>query len=186
MLNFFLPNGHCSFLGDLQSALAYTHLTAIRPQEISVNIKIIAIGKSKDSHINALMTNYASRMTWTCECIEVIPKKDSPTPRARQIYEAELISKHIPTDTYLIALDSRGKNLSSPHLADCLGRCGETHGKCAFLIGGADGLCYSLLSRANQTLSLGANTWPHMLVRVMLLEQIYRSQQILNNHPYHH
>lgn len=151
-----------------------------------MNITIIAIGKSKNPSINALIKDYTTRVMWPCQCIEIIPKKDSPTPAARKIYEAGLISKHIPTDAHLIALDSHGKNPSSPDLAGHLAQCAQTHGACVFLIGGADGLAEELLLRANYTLSFGANTWPHMLVRVMLFEQIYRSQQILNNHPYHH
>lgn len=151
-----------------------------------MNVTLIAIGKCKDNSIINLMSMYTKRMAWTFTLIEVVPKKDSPTPEQRKIYEAELVSKHLTADQFLVCLDSQGKNLSSEKLAEKLAQCAETHGACTFLIGGADGLDERLLARANLTLSFGANTWPHMLVRVMLLEQLYRAQQIQSNHPYHH
>ena len=100
--------------------------------------------------------------------------------------EAELILKAAPSGVPLIALDERGALWSSRDLAAQLAQwrdrgCGEL----AFAIGGADGLAAAVRERAQATVSLGPMTWPHLLVRGMLLEQLYRAQQILAGHPYH-
>ena len=85
-----------------------------------------------------------------------------------------------------IALDGRGKSLTSEGLAARLGHWRDDGVKdIAFLIGGADGLPRAVTETAHLTLSLGAMTWPHLLVRGMLCEQIYRAEQILRGHPYH-
>jgi 23S rRNA (pseudouridine1915-N3)-methyltransferase len=96
-----------------------------------------------------------------------------------------LILGALPKDAVLIALDARGKNLSSADLADRLARWRDADASVAFVIGGADGLADSIADKAKLVLSLGAMTWPHLLVRGMLLEQLYRAQQILSGHPYH-
>ena len=86
----------------------------------------------------------------------------------------------------IVALDERGQSLTSPQLASWIGaRQGEAVQHLAFVIGGADGLDESLRSEARLVLGFGRLTWPHMLARVMLLEQLYRAQQILAGHPYH-
>ncbi len=100
--------------------------------------------------------------------------------------EAELILKAAPSGVPLIALDEHGALWSSRDLAVQLAQwrdrgCGEL----AFAIGGADGLAAAVRERAQATVSLGPMTWPHLLVRGMLLEQLYRAQQILAGHPYH-
>ena len=100
--------------------------------------------------------------------------------------EAEKIKKHISEHAFVIVLDEKGNGLRSLDFAKTLENfqhTGETH--IQFIIGGADGLTDEIKGRANLLLSFGQQTWPHMLARVMLLEQIYRAQQILNNHPYH-
>ena len=100
--------------------------------------------------------------------------------------EGELILKALPAGVPLVALDERGAAWSSRDLAADLARwrdrgCGEL----AFAIGGAEGLGAAVLQHAEATLSLGPMTWPHLLARGMLLEQLYRAQQILAGHPYH-
>ena len=91
----------------------------------------------------------------------------------------------LPKDAVLVALDARGKTLSSTDLAARFARWRDADASLAFVIGGADGLADSVVDKAKLVLSLGAMTWPHLLVRGMLLEQIYRAQQILAGHPYH-
>jgi 23S rRNA (pseudouridine1915-N3)-methyltransferase len=100
--------------------------------------------------------------------------------------EAELILAALPERARLVALDSRGEGWSSRALAQHLGawRDGGV-AALAFAIGGADGLGPAVIARADAVLSLGAMTWPHLLVRAMLLEQLYRAQQIEAGHPYH-
>ncbi len=100
--------------------------------------------------------------------------------------EAELILAALPPGARLIALDERGAAWSSVELAGRLAGWRDAGtGAVAFAIGGADGLGSAVLDRADAVLSLGKMTWPHLLVRGMLLEQLYRAQQILAGHPYH-
>ena len=100
--------------------------------------------------------------------------------------EAALILAALPARARLIALDQRGAMWSSRTLADRLAAWRDQGVvELAFAIGGADGLGGEILDRANATLSLGPMTWPHLLVRSLLLEQLYRAQQILAGHPYH-
>ena len=92
----------------------------------------------------------------------------------------------IPENAAIVALDARGKTLSSSELAKQLERWRDRGTPAVtFLIGGADGLAEPLRRRAELALSFGAATWPHQLLRIMLLEQIYRAMTILSGHPYH-
>jgi 23S rRNA (pseudouridine1915-N3)-methyltransferase len=117
--------------------------------------------------------------------IELEEKRRLP-PAELKSREAELILAAVPPGARLIALDQRGAEWSSRELADRLRtwRDGGT-GALAFAIGGAEGLGAVVIDRADAVLSLGAMTWPHLLARCMLLEQLYRAQQILAGHPYH-
>lgn len=100
--------------------------------------------------------------------------------------EAALLLAAAPKGALLIALDERGKTLTSVDFADQIG-CWRDEGQreLVFLIGGADGLDESIRKQARLTLSFGNQTWPHMLVRGLLAEQLYRAQCILGGHPYH-
>jgi 23S rRNA (pseudouridine1915-N3)-methyltransferase len=100
--------------------------------------------------------------------------------------EAALLERALPKGALLCCLDERGKLLSSPAFADQLGDWRDTGRQdVAFVIGGADGIDPSLRARADYALSFGKMVWPHMLVRVMLSEQIYRAANILSGGPYH-
>ena len=103
-----------------------------------------------------------------------------------QAREAELILAAVPAGARLVALDERGEAWSSRDLAERLASWRDQGtATLAFAIGGAEGLGRAVVERADAVLSLGAMTWPHLLVRGMLLEQLYRAQQILAGHPYH-
>ena len=105
---------------------------------------------------------------------------------ARQAREGALLLGAAPDGAAIITLDEHGKNLTSEDLAALIaGYRDEGRRACAFLVGGADGHDASVKSAAMKTLSFGAATWPHMLVRAMLSEQLYRSMTILAGHPYH-
>ena len=100
--------------------------------------------------------------------------------------EAALLEKALPTGALLCVLDERGKVESSPAFADRLaGWRDQGRGDVAFVIGGADGIDPALRSRADHAMSFGKMVWPHMLVRVMLAEQLYRAASILAGAPYH-
>ena len=101
-------------------------------------------------------------------------------------HEGELLLKAVPEGALVVALDAAGKTLTSAAFAKRLGAWRDGGVKdVAFLIGGADGLDGAVTGAADEVLSLGAMTWPHLLARAMLAEQIYRAQCILAGHPYH-
>lgn len=100
--------------------------------------------------------------------------------------EADLLSRSVPVGSLLVTLDERGRVMSSPEFAAMLARCRDDGRQdLAFVIGGADGIDPTLRAKAEVSVSFGAMVWPHMLVRVMLAEQIYRAATILAGGPYH-
>jgi 23S rRNA (pseudouridine1915-N3)-methyltransferase len=149
-----------------------------------MRLTIIAVGRHKAGPLKALQEFYAERIRWPLTIREVEEHRKLP-PAELKVREAELILGALPKDAVLVALDARGKNLSSTDLADRLARWRDADGSLAFIIGGADGLADSIIDKAKLVLALGTMTWPHLLVRGMLLEQLYRAQQILAGHPYH-
>ena len=100
--------------------------------------------------------------------------------------EADLLDRAVPSCAKIITLDERGKLLTSPEFSECLSNFRDQgQGHLAFVIGGADGIDPSLRARADMSISFGSMVWPHMLVRVMLGEQLYRAASILAGSPYH-
>ncbi len=150
-----------------------------------MRIVISAVGRAKRGPLRALFEDYCARLSWPVTLKEVEEKRPLPAAALRE-REGELLLRQIPDGAALVALDPRGQALSSEDFARLLGqwRDGGT-GTVAFAIGGAEGLSPAVLERARLTLSLGAMTWPHLLVRPMLAEQLYRAQAILAGHPYH-
>lgn len=145
----------------------------------------MAIGRLRNGPLRELQDLYASRILPAPTIIELELKQRLP-PAIAKIREAELILQASSTDNPLVCLDERGTAWSSRDFADRLARWRDRGiAELAFVIGGADGLGTPVLDRASAVLSLGAMTWPHLLVRGMLLEQLYRAQQILAGHPYH-
>jgi 23S rRNA (pseudouridine1915-N3)-methyltransferase len=132
-----------------------------------------------------LQAFYAARIVPPVALFEIEERRKLP-PAELKAREAELILKAVPAGARLVALDEHGAAWSSRDLAERL-RAWRDHGVAdlAFAIGGAEGLGAAVLDRADAVLSLGPMTWPHFLVRGMLLEQLYRAQQILAGHPYH-
>lgn len=145
-----------------------------------MKIRIIAVGKLKSSPQLDLCDEYLKRMNWTVTIREV----DAPKASTSAI-EAPLILKQIPEGALVVALDERGETWSSPDFAKKIGQWQLQTQELVFLIGGADGFADEIRKKAKFLMSFGKQTWPHMMVRVMLLEQIYRAQQILAGHPYH-
>jgi 23S rRNA (pseudouridine1915-N3)-methyltransferase len=132
-----------------------------------------------------LFERYARRLSPPITLKEVEEKR-SLTPELLKKAEAEKLQAAVPAGAITIALDSRGKTLGSEPFAQRLqGWRDEGVSDLAFLIGGAEGLDKIITNQANLVLSLGPMTWPHMLARVMLIEQIYRAQCIMSGHPYH-
>lgn len=150
-----------------------------------MRLLILAVGRLKTGPLADLQSHYADRITWPLETREVEERRALPVPE-RKAREGELLLAALPAEAVLVALDERGTALSSPAFAERLARWREEGVKTlAFAIGGADGLAPAILKRAALTLALGPMTWPHQMVRGLLLEQLYRAQQILAGHPYH-
>jgi 23S rRNA (pseudouridine1915-N3)-methyltransferase len=118
--------------------------------------------------------------------VKEVEEKRPLSVAERVAREGELLLAQVPNGAALIVLDERGKTLESTKFAQRLAAWrdeGRSH--LTFLIGGADGHSENIRNRADFLLSLGMMTWPHMLVRGMLVEQLYRAECILANHPYH-
>lgn len=150
-----------------------------------MRIVLVAVGRGRSGVERDLYDHYAARLTWPLSLKEVEPKGTLPPARLKA-REAELLLAVVPNGAKLVALDERGEALASEAFAKRLGAWrDEGVAATAFLIGGADGLDETLKARADLRLSLGRVTWPHLLVRGLLAEQLYRAQQILAGHPYH-
>ncbi|MBV8888667.1 MAG: 23S rRNA (pseudouridine(1915)-N(3))-methyltransferase RlmH [Alphaproteobacteria bacterium] len=150
-----------------------------------MRLHILAIGRQRPGPLRDLQALYAGRIAPPVAIVELDEKRRLPAA-ALKAREAELILAAAPSEARLIALDRRGVGWSSRDLAQALARWRDRgDAAAAFAIGGAEGLDRIVLDRADRVLSFGAMTWPHLLVRVMLLEQLYRAQQILAGHPYH-
>ncbi len=151
-----------------------------------MNILIVAIGRARASPEAALYDHYAGRLTrWPVSLIEKDLRGRTAPDRIADT-EAELLQQAIPDGAFVVALDERGRQYTSRAFAELL-RDQQDDGRrdVVFLIGGADGLAPALRDGADKVLSLGQATWPHLLVRGLLAEQLYRAQQILAGHPYH-
>ncbi len=149
-----------------------------------LKIDIICITRLKKGPYYDLVQDYKKRIQWPVHIHELESKYTDA--QKSQEEENEKIFKLINARAIVIALDERGNGLKSLDFAKTLENFknnGENH--IQFIIGGADGLTDEIRNRANVLLSFGQQTWPHLLARTMLLEQIYRAQQILAGHPYH-
>lgn len=143
-----------------------------------LRIEIIAAARLKKGAFADLRDEYLKRMSWPVTITEI-------EGRNAEDEQVKLTEKIRPGAT-LIALDEKGKTFSSREFAVKLSELSEQgQTDVQFLIGGADGLNDDIRKRARFLLAFGPQTWPHMMVRVMLLEQIYRAQQIIAGHPYH-
>lgn len=154
-----------------------------------MDLSILAVGRLRGGPEAALIDDYLGRIDKTgrplslgpARVIEVEDKKN----RGRDA-EADLLLGALPDGAALVALDERGRTLSSPQLAETLARFRDDGRRAAcFAIGGADGHGRALLDRADLKLSFGPMVWPHMLARAMLSEQLYRATSILAGSPYH-
>lgn len=145
---------------------------------------ILAIGKLKGPEAE-WCEDYLKRLQGSLTVKEMTASK-SLAPERVQEAEAKLLLDAIPQGSFVILLDERGKDLSSRELTDKLALWRQQGGgTLTFLIGGADGVTEAVKQRAQATLAFGRATWPHRLVRLMLIEQLYRAHQIAAGHPYH-
>jgi 23S rRNA (pseudouridine1915-N3)-methyltransferase len=163
------------------------------PENALMRLVVISIGRLKQGPERELAERYRERfddigrkLGFRGLAIQEIPESRARDTAARMAEEATAISAAIPAKSVLVALDERGDNIDSSAFARHLGRWrDEQVPNTIFMIGGADGLSPDLRRKAKLTLAFGSATWPHQMVRVMLLEQIYRAATILAGHPYH-
>ncbi|MFT8368123.1 23S rRNA (pseudouridine(1915)-N(3))-methyltransferase RlmH [Acetobacter papayae] len=146
-------------------------------------MRLVAVGRMKDKAELALVDRYRKRLRPALDIVELPDGRGSAEEIKRR--EAQAILAACPANSFVLALDEGGQSWGSPALASAMQGWMTDGRQPCFVIGGAEGLDASVLRRADATLSLGALTWPHMLVRIMLVEQIYRAQAILAGHPYH-
>lgn len=150
-----------------------------------MRITLVAVGRAKSEPARALYDDYAARLRWPLVLREVEERRTLP-PAELKKREGELILAALPRAARLVALDEHGRTMDSRAFAALLGRWQDQGLRdLAFAIGGAEGLSEAVLDRAQLRLSLGPMTWPHLLVRALLSEQLFRAQAILDGHPYH-
>ena len=158
-----------------------------------MKITVITVGKIKEKYLKDAIEEYSKRLSKYCK-LEIVEVADEKTPDnasnivedAIRSKEAERILKHVKDDAYVITLEINGKQVSSEELADKvekLGVQGISH--IIFIIGGSIGLGREVLEKSHFALSFSKMTFPHQLMRVILLEQVYRSYRIINGEPYH-
>ena len=158
-----------------------------------MNIKVITVGKIKEKYIKLGIDEFAKRLSKYCnlEQVEVSDEKAPETLSDKEMQmikdkEGEKILAHVKENTYLIALAIEGKMISSEELAakiQDLAISGKSH--ITFVIGGSLGLSDSVMKRADYKLSFSKMTFPHQLMKVILLEQVYRGFRIIKGEPYH-
>lgn len=157
----------------------------------AMKIHLWSVGKAHDAYVKQGVEDFTKRIgnyypvQWTL----IAPPKQAAQllPAQLKKAEAELILQQLGKDDVLVLLDERGRSLSSPELASFLQRkANESTRQLIFLIGGAFGVDEVIMKRANLTWSLSQLVFPHMLVRLILAEQIYRACTILKNEKYHH
>ncbi|MEX2649881.1 MAG: 23S rRNA (pseudouridine(1915)-N(3))-methyltransferase RlmH [Alphaproteobacteria bacterium] len=144
---------------------------------------MVAVGRARDGPEAVLTGHYLKRLPWPASVVEVREAADRPDRRRR---EGEALLAALPQGATMVALDRQGKPFTSEDFAQHLRHWRDSGvAEIAFVIGGADGLDPAVLERADLALSLGPLTWPHLLARAMLAEQLYRASSLLAGHPYH-
>jgi len=158
-----------------------------------VKLIVAAVGRLKRGAERELAERYGERVVKCGRALglrglDVVEIEESRArrPEDRAAEEAAGLARVLPENAVIVVLDEHGRAVSSLDLAGMIGRWRDQGKEAAvFIIGGADGLADSVVRRADLQIAFGAATWPHQLVRIMLLEQLYRCATILARHPYH-
>ncbi len=158
-----------------------------------MRIKLISVGKIKEKYFKAAIAEYAKRLSRYCklEQIEIADEKAPENMSAAQVEQVKQIEgarilKRVADSDYVISLEIAGKALSSEQLADKIDQLAISgKSQLCLVIGGSLGLSEEVRRRSNFALSFSSMTFPHQLMRVILLEQIYRSFKIIKNETYH-
>jgi 23S rRNA (pseudouridine1915-N3)-methyltransferase len=152
-----------------------------------VKIQLLCVSKRPSAWVLDASNDYVKRLQGKLEvnCRELSPVSNVTNEEQQREREGEMILKAIPSQAHLVALDERGKQWSTAELATAMQQWQLAYKNIALVIGGAEGLAQSVRNSANHVWSLAQLTLPHQLVRVIVIEQIYRAWSLLNNHPYH-
>ncbi len=154
-----------------------------------MHMTLIAVGRSRSGPLRDIYDHYAGRLghgPLGALALKEVEERRPLSPGELKRREAELLLGAVPKGARLVALDEAGKTMTSAGFAGLLGRWRDAGVRdIAFLVGGAEGLDASVREAAALTLALGPMTWPHLLTRALLAEQLYRAQSILTGHPYH-
>ena len=153
---------------------------------MSLKIKIISIGNNPSKSIQDILLKYTSRFDshFKIELLEIKPEKKFKSVEQKKLQEAQKILKFIDND-FIVSLDENGSTWSSKDLSENLSKWMQNFPKITFVIGGADGLDKKIIEDSNLVWSISKLTLPHNLVKIILVEQLYRASTMLNNHPYH-
>ncbi len=146
-------------------------------------VRIAAVGRMGRGAEAELFARYAARLRPPPVLVEIAEARGTPAEVKRR--EAAALLAAIPQGAFVLALDQGGASLDSEQFASQVAGPEATPGAICFLLGGAEGLDASVLARADRVLSLGRLTWPHLLARVLLAEQLYRAYSMAIGHPYH-
>ncbi|MEC8036895.1 MAG: 23S rRNA (pseudouridine(1915)-N(3))-methyltransferase RlmH [Pseudomonadota bacterium] len=144
-----------------------------------MSVTVYAVGKLKRGPETELITRYQTRLKRLKTTLREFPERESKAREGTDLLAA------LPGSSFVIALDERGEDMTSPDFARLLGDRLDQGQSLSFIIGGADGLSDDVRECADRLIRFGRLTWPHQLVRGLLLEQIYRAETILLGHPYH-
>lgn len=150
-------------------------------------IKIISIGSQPQKEINQLIESYTQKISTysKVEWINLQLKLKDKNIKIKKELESQNILSKIDSNAFIVSLDEKGQTFSSVELSQQVEKIMLNHSNINFIIGGADGLDQGILEKSNLVMSLSHLTLPHQLVKVFLIEQIYRSYSIINNLPYH-
>lgn len=157
-----------------------------------LTIQIICIGKLKETYLKSAIDEYSKRLSRYCKLNilelpdEKIPDKLNPAlSNEIKTKECTNILRHIPKDSYVIALDLKGKEFSSEDFSSEIEKISMSSSSITFIIGGSLGLTNELLNTCHQKVCFSKMTFPHQLIRIFLLEQIFRAFKISNGETYH-
>ena len=157
-----------------------------------MKLKVISIGQLKNNPILEIQRDYESRILSLSKSVGIknleikeLPISKKSSIKERQKEEAKIISQHIKQNNLNLFLDGKGENINSVDISQIILKSSFDGKDLVFFIGGPDGFDEKIIKVANKIISFGRVTWPHKLIRIMLLEQLYRGVTILNNHPYH-
>lgn len=157
-----------------------------------LTIQIICVGKLKETYLKSAIDEYSKRLSRYCK-LEILELPDEKIPdklntnlsNEIKAKECENISRHIKKDSYVIALDLKGKQFTSEEFSSEIEKISMTSSNIIFIIGGSLGLTNELLNSCQQKICFSKMTFPHQLIRVFLLEQIFRAFKISNGETYH-